>query len=104
MFNIYIFFIHGLRLDIQKRLTDRFYKNSGLVKSPATVCNEILIEAKKLASQLDRKQVTLRVNPEVAKALKERGNAILQEIEELTNKDVIVRNDPSLHMQSFDFH
>ena len=81
-----------------------YCNNSGLVKSPATVCNEILIEAKKLASHLDRKQVTLRVNPEVAKALKARGNTILQEIEELTNKDIIVRNDPSLHMENFDFH
>ncbi|MCZ6491696.1 MAG: Rne/Rng family ribonuclease [Acidobacteria bacterium] len=81
-----------------------YCNNSGLVKSPATVCNEILIEAKKLAAHLDRKQVTLRVNPEVAKALKERGNAILQEIEELTHKDIIVRNDPSLHIESFDFH
>ena len=81
-----------------------YCNNSGLVKSPATVCHEILAEAKKLASQLDRKQVTLRVNPEVAKVLKSRDNSFLQEIEELINKDVIVRNDASLHIENFDFH
>ena len=81
-----------------------YCNNSGLVKSPATVCNEILAEAKKLSSQLERKQVTLRVNPDVAKVLKSRDNTFLQEIEEFTRKDVIVRNDPLLHMESFDFH
>ena len=81
-----------------------YCNNSGLVKSPATVCNEILAEAKKLSSQLEREQVTLRVNPDVARVLKSRDNTFLQEIEEFTQKDVIVRNDPSLHMESFDFH
>ena len=77
---------------------------SGLVKSVVTVCNEILSEARKLASQLDRKQIALRVNPDVGKALKLRGNTILQEIEEITGKTVIIRNDPSLHMENFDFN
>ena len=77
---------------------------SGLVKSVTTVCNEILSEARKLASQLERKQITLRVNPEVGKALKTRDNTILQEIEEMIGKAVFIRNDPTLHMENFDFN
>ncbi len=45
---------------------------SGWVKSVNTVCNEILAEARKMAKQIDGNVITLRVNPEVAKALKSR--------------------------------
>jgi len=77
---------------------------SGLVKSVPTMCNEILAEARKMAAAIASKQITLRVNPEVARALKSRDNTTLQEIEELTGKTVIIRSEPSLHMESFDFH
>lgn len=77
---------------------------SGLVKSVTTVCYEILSEARKIAPQLERKQITLRVNPEVGRALKERGNTILPEIEEMTGRSVIIRNDATLHVENFDFN
>jgi len=77
---------------------------AGLVKSITSVCYEILSEAKKIAPELERKQITLRVNPEVGRALKARDNTILPEIEELTGRPVIVRNDPMLHIENFDFN
>src|SRR6266571_5307404 len=45
---------------------------TGLVKSITTVCNEIYTEMRKTARHLERGDgdITLRVNPEVAKALK----------------------------------
>ena len=46
---------------------------TGMIKSVATVCNEIYVELRKMARHLDGQQVTLRVNPEVGKALKENG-------------------------------
>ena len=76
---------------------------SGFVKSVASVCLEILAEARKLAPEWTAKQITLRVNPEVGKALKARDNTIVQEIEEIAGKTVIVRNDPLLHLEKFDF-
>ncbi len=76
---------------------------SGFVKSPFTVCCEIYTEARKMASELEGKQVTLRVNPEVGKALKARDNTILAEIEEMLRKPVVVRNDPNMHSESFAF-
>lgn len=76
---------------------------SGLVKSPLTVCCEIYTEARKMDSELRGKQITLRVNPEVGRALKARDNTILSEIEEMVGKPVLVRNDPSLHIESFAF-
>jgi ribonuclease G len=76
---------------------------SGLVKSPATVCLEILGEARKMAPELESKQITLRVNPEVAKALKSRDNTVYAALEEITRKGVIIRSDPSVHAENFYF-
>jgi len=76
---------------------------SGYVKSAITVCCEIYTEARKLAGELKGRQITLRVNPEVGKALKARDNTILPEIEEMIGKPVLVRNDPNLHIESFAF-
>ena len=80
-----------------------YCSGSGLVKSPITVCCEIYTEARKMASELRGKQITLRVNPEVGRALKARDNTILPEIEEMVAKPVLVRNDPSMHIESFAF-
>ncbi len=76
---------------------------SGLVKSVASVCCEISTEARKMAADLAGRQVTLRVNPEVGKSLKARDNSILLEIEEMTGKPVVVRNDPALDIEKFAF-
>ena len=46
----------------------------------------------------------LRVNPEVAKALKANNARLLSEMEELTERTVIVKSDPSLHQEQFDIH
>jgi ribonuclease G len=80
-----------------------YCSGSGFVKSAVTICGEIYTEARKLASELEGRQITLRVNPEVGKALKARDNTILAEIEEMLRKPVLVRNDPSLHVESFAF-
>ena len=77
---------------------------TGFVKNVNTVCNEIYIEMRKLAKQLDHSDVMLRVNPEVAKALKSNNGRWLNELEELTKKTVIVKSDASLHQEKFDIN
>jgi ribonuclease G len=77
---------------------------SGLVKSITSICYEILSEAKKIVKEIERKQITLRVNPEIGRALKTKDNTILSEIEELTGRPVVIRNDPTLHVEHFDFN
>ncbi len=77
---------------------------AGWIKSIATVCNEILAEAKKMASQLEGDVVTLRVNPEVARALKSRENAGLNELEHILRKNVIVKSDASVHQERFEIY
>jgi ribonuclease G len=75
---------------------------TGYVKSVNTVCNEIYVEMRKLAKHLEHSDVMLRVNPEVAKALKANNARFLNEIEELTKRTVIVKSDPALHQEQFD--
>jgi Rne/Rng family ribonuclease len=75
---------------------------TGYVKSVPTICDEIYIEMRKLSKHLEHPDVMLRVNPEVAKALKGNGARLLNELEELTHKTVIVKSDPALHQEQFD--
>jgi ribonuclease G len=75
---------------------------SGWVKSVHTICNEILAEARKMAREIDGHVMTLRVNPEVARALKSREGGLLSELESLTKKDVIIKSDPMVHQERFE--
>jgi ribonuclease G len=74
------------------------------VKSVSTICNDIYLEMRKMAKHLDRGDVLLRVNPEVANALKANNGRWLQDLEELTNRTVIVKSDPLLHQEQFDIN
>ena len=73
------------------------------MKSVTTVCNEIYVEMRKIAKHLER-DVMLRVNPDVAKALKTNNGALAAEMEEMTKRTVIVKSDPALHQEQFDIN
>jgi len=79
-----------------------YCQSTGFVKSVNTICNEIYVELRKIAKHIDSADVMLRVNPEVAKALKSNNGRALLEMEELTKKTVIVKSDPALHQEQFD--
>ena len=81
-----------------------YCESTGYVKSVPTVCNDIYIEMRKMAKHLEHPDVMLRVNPEVAKALKVNNGKLLLEMEELTKKTVIVKSDPALHQEQFDIN
>jgi ribonuclease E len=74
---------------------------TGMIKSVTTVCNEVYVEMRKMARHFER-DVLLRVNPEVAKALKANNGRWLQEMEELVKRTIIVKSDPLLHPEQFD--
>jgi ribonuclease G len=82
--------------------TCTYCTGTGFIKSVPTVCNEIYVEMRRMLKHFDSGDVMLRVNPEVAKALKANSGRWLQEMEELIGKTVIVKSDPSLHQEQFD--
>ncbi len=77
---------------------------AGFVKSVPTVCNELYIEMRKMTKGHDGKDIMVRVNPEVAKALKANNGKLITEMEDLTGKAVLVKSDPALHQEMFDIH
>ena len=83
-----------------------YCQGAGLIKSPQTICYELLEEARRLSKGLngnsDHSQVTLRINPEVAKALRTSERDVLIEIEDYLGP-VDISSDPSIHQEQFDF-
>ncbi|HMF56426.1 MAG TPA: Rne/Rng family ribonuclease, partial [Pyrinomonadaceae bacterium] len=81
-----------------------YCQGAGLVKSPQTICYEILEEARRLARNIngDTKQTTLRINPEVARALRGTERDVLNEIEDYLGA-VDITSDPQIHQEQFDF-
>ncbi len=77
---------------------------SGMVKSVPTLCYEIQAEARKMAAELDSGSITLRVHPEISKALKTRESALIEELERLAKKSVIIQADPTLHWEQYDIY
>jgi ribonuclease G len=79
-----------------------YCEGAGYVKSVDTVVAEILQEAQKIAKVIEGEDVTLRVNPEVAKVLKSSSNTYLEELEEILGRPVIVHSDAQLQQEKFD--
>lgn len=80
-----------------------YCEGAGWVKSPTTVCYEILSEARRLSKhQEDVRQTTLRVHPDVAKALRSSERSVLEEIEEHLGF-IDVTADPHIHQAQYDF-
>ena len=80
-----------------------YCEGAGWIKSPQTVCFQILEEARRLAKSVDDvRQTTLRIHPDVAKALRTSEKMVLEEIEaHLGNVDLT--GDKSIHQEQFDF-
>jgi Rne/Rng family ribonuclease len=81
-----------------------YCQSTGYVKSVTTICNEIYVEMRKIAKHLEHEDVMLRVNPDVVKELKSNNGRLLNEMEELTKRTIIVKSDPALHQEQFDIN
>ncbi len=66
------------------------------------MCYEILVEVKKVGPDLDGLGVLLRVNPDIARALKDEERGVLRDLKQMLGKDVIVKADVQLHHEQFD--
>ncbi|MBN2243423.1 MAG: Rne/Rng family ribonuclease [Acidobacteria bacterium] len=81
-----------------------YCSGSGMVKSVATTCYSIYHEIEKMADHMDeRSDLMIRVHPDVARALRETESDVVEEIRHLLKDiDVIIKADPSLHIEHFD--
>ena len=75
---------------------------SGMVKSIATTCYSIYHEIEKMRNYLDeRSDLMIRTHPDVARALRESESIVIKEIRSALGKDVMIKADPSLHIEHF---
>jgi ribonuclease G len=79
-----------------------YCSGTGVIKSTSTICYEILSEVKKIGPDLNGHRLLLRVNPDIARALKEEESAVLSDLRSSLGKDVTVKPDLQLHHEQFD--
>jgi ribonuclease G len=79
-----------------------YCSGTGVIKSSATICYEILSEVRKVGPDLNGHRLLLRVNPDIARALKEEESAVLKDLRNSIGKDVTIKADVHLHHEQFD--
>ena len=79
-----------------------YCSGTGVIKSTSTICYEILAEVKKIGSELNGHGVVLRVNPEIARALKEEERAVLTDLKNALGREITLKLDTHLHHEQFD--
>jgi Ribonuclease G/E len=62
-------------------------------------------EARKMAmAGHEGPNLTLRVNPEIAKALKTRESLLMDELEQTSHNHIIIQSDATLHWEQYDIY
>jgi ribonuclease G len=79
-----------------------YCSGTGTIKSSSTICYEILSEVKKISPDLNGHRLLLRVNPEIARALREEERAVLSDLRQSIGRDVTIKSDLQLHHEQFD--
>ncbi len=93
-----------VKQSLERQLTEPcpYCSGSGSIKSSSTICYEIMTELKKIGSELDGQGVVVRVNPDIARALKEQEPALLRDLQQSLGKPVTIKPDVHLHHEQFD--
>jgi ribonuclease G len=93
-----------VKSSLERQLTEPcpYCSGTGTIKTSATICYDILTEVKKVSADLDGYSLVLRVNPEIARALREEGRPVFRELEGAVGRPVTLRPDEQLHHEQFD--
>ena len=75
---------------------------SAVIKSSSTICYEILSEVKKISADLNGQSLVLRVNPDIARALRDEERAVFKDLKQSLGREVAVRSDAQLHHEQYD--
>jgi ribonuclease G len=93
-----------VKSSLERTLTEPcpYCSGTGTIKTSTTICYDILTEVKKVSADLDGYSLVLRVNPEIARALKDEGRSVFRELEQTVGRPVTIRPDEQLHHEQFD--
>ena len=75
---------------------------SAVIKSSSTICYEILSEVKKISADLGGQGLLLRVNPDIARVLRDEERAVFTDLRQSLGREITVRPDAQLHHEQFD--
>jgi ribonuclease G len=78
-----------------------YCQGSSLIKSPETVCHEILDKARIHIEEFDRGLV-LRVHPEVARALRGQSSPVVEELKNMLGQPVDIKSDVNMHQERYE--
>ena len=93
-----------VKQSLERLLTEPcpYCTGTGTIRGSATICYEILGEVRKISAELNGQSVLLRVNPEIARALKEEEFAVLRDLESILGRQITLKPDVRLHHEQFD--
>ena len=93
-----------VKQSLERVLTDPcpYCAGSSVIKSSSTICYEILAEVKKISPDLDGQSLILRVNPDIARALRDEERAVFRDLKQSLNREISVKPDAQLHHEQFD--
>jgi Rne/Rng family ribonuclease len=93
-----------VKQSLERMMTDPcpYCSGTGMVKSTATICFDILTELRKVSTELNGHGVLLRVNPEIAKALHGEELGVLRDLERAVGRKIQIKPDVALHHEQFD--
>ena len=66
---------------------------SAVIKSSSTICYEILSEVKKISADLNGQSLVLRVNPDIARALRDEERAVFKDLKQSLGREIALRPD-----------
>jgi len=75
---------------------------AAVIKSSSTICYEILSEVKKIGGDLNGQSLVLRVNPDIARVLRDEERAVFKDLKQSLGREIAVRPDAQLHHEQFD--
>jgi ribonuclease G len=79
-----------------------YCEGRGYTKSPSSVVYEIFREIRRLENTPDEQRIIIGANPSVAALLLEEEHQGVEDLERESNRKIIIKSDPSLHLEQYD--
>jgi Rne/Rng family ribonuclease len=93
-----------VKQSLERQLTEPcpYCAGSGTIKTTSMICYEILTEVRKMTPDLNGHGLMLRVNPDIARALREEERVLFRELQDSVGRSVTLKADGQLHHEQFD--
>ncbi|MDQ3171216.1 MAG: Rne/Rng family ribonuclease [Acidobacteriota bacterium] len=93
-----------VKQSLERQLTEPcpYCAGSGTIKATSMICFEILSEVRKMTPDLNGHSLMLRVNPDIARALREEERLLFRELQDSVGRSVTIKADGQLHHEQFD--